>query len=109
MSPYYIGANDSSVTAWSTKRIPFEPKDWLLVFQKQLKSNISELSPVDGRVLYAAYRSPIRGYADVENLLIYNVLGDTSNAVTRNGLVFERFYEISRDCPAPLSSPALHQ
>lgn len=109
MSPYYIGASDSSVTAWSTKRIPFGPKDWLLVLRKQLKSDISQLSPVDGKVHHAAYRSPIRRYADVENLLIYNVLGDTSNAVTRNGLVFERFYEISQDCPAPLSSPALHQ
>ena len=109
MNPYYISANDSSVTAWSTKRIPFEPKDGLLVLQKQLKSDISQLSPVDGKVLHAVYRSPIRGYADVENLLIYNVLGETSNAVTRNGLVFERFYEISQDCPTQLSSPALHQ
>jgi len=45
--PYYIGANDSSVTAWSTERMPFPPTGWLLVLQKQLKSNVLELSPVD--------------------------------------------------------------
>jgi hypothetical protein len=109
--PYYIGANDSSVTAWSTQRIPFEATDWLLVLQRQLKSNVSELSPVDGRLLYAVYRSArpsAMECVDVENLLIYNVLGDTLNAVTRNGLVFERSYETPGDCPIQLSSPALH-
>ena len=111
-SNYYIGVNDSSVTAWSTALIPFQPKDWLLVFQKQLKASISELSPVNGKILRASYRSArslTRENADLENLLIYNVLGDTLNAVTRNGLVFERLYEIPRDCPVQLSSPALHK
>jgi len=110
--PYYIGANDSSVTAWSTERIPFPPTGWLLVLQRQLKSNVLELSPVDGKVLRASYRSaqtPTKEHADLENLLIYNVLGDTSNAVTANGLLFERLYETPRDCPVQLSSPALHQ
>jgi hypothetical protein len=111
-SNYYIGANDSSVTAWSTKRIPFMPTGWLLVLQKQLKSTILELSPVDEKVLYAAYRSArslTRENADLENLLIYNILGETLNAVSRHGLIFERFYEAPRDCPVQLCSPALHQ
>jgi len=110
-SNYYIDSDASRVTAWSTACIPFGPRDsdWRLAFRNELKSAISGLSPVDGKVLYAVYRSPIMAYADVENLLIYNVLGDTYNAVTRNGLVFERFYEISRDSPVQLLSPARHQ
>jgi hypothetical protein len=110
-SNYYIGANDSSVTAWSTARIPFGPRkpDWRAEFRNKLKRDVLGLSPLDGKVLHAVYRSPVMAYADVENLLIYNVLGDTHNAVRRNGLVFERFYEMSRDSPVQLCSPALHQ
>jgi len=111
MSPnYYIETSVSSVTAWSTAGIPFEPRDWLLVFRDQLKSAIAALSPVGGKILYAAYRSPIsESHVDVENLLIYNIgPGQLSNA-TKNGLIFKRFYQISRNCPIELSSPALHQ
>jgi len=109
--PYYVDQGPTNVTAWSTRRIPFGLKkpDWRVEFRDRLKSAISELSPVDGKLLHATYRSPITGYADVENLLIYNVLGDTHNAVTRNGLVFERFCEMSRDSPVQLLSTARHQ
>jgi len=108
-SNYYIETSTSSVTAWSTARIPFEPKDWLLEFRNRLKLAIAGLSPVDGRILYAAYRSPISKYADVENLLIYNISPAQLSNATRRGLVFERFYQMSRDCPVQLFSPALHQ
>jgi len=108
---YYIDSDASRVIAWSTACIPFGPRDpdWRLVFRNELKSAISGLSPVGAKALYAAYRSPSMAYADVENLLVYNVLGDTCNAVTTNGLVFERFYQILRDSPVQLSSPARHQ
>jgi hypothetical protein len=72
-SNYHIRTSISSVTAWSTARIPFEPRDWLLVFRRELQLAIAGLSPVDGKILYAAYRSPTSKYADVENLLIYNI------------------------------------
>ena len=109
-SNYYIETSTSSVTAWSTACIPFEPKDWLLVFRNQLKSAIARLSSVDGKILYAAYRSPIsKPHVDVENLLIYNIGPDRLSNATKNGLVFKRFYQISRNCPIQLSSPALHQ
>jgi len=108
---YYIETAISSVTAWSTAQIPFEPRDsdWRFAFRNHLKSAIAELSPVDGKILYAEYGSPISKYADVENLLIYNIgPAQLSNATTK-GLVFKRSYQISRDCPVQLSSPALHQ
>lgn len=108
-SNYYIETSTSSVTAWSTARIPFEPKGWLLEFRNQLRSAIAGLPSVDGRILYAAYRSPIGGYVDVENLLIYNVGPACLASATKNGLVFKRFYQASQNCPIELSSPALHQ
>lgn len=108
-SNYYIETAISSVTAWSTARIPFEPKGWLLEFRNQLRSAIPGLPSVDGRILYAAYRSPIRGYVDVENLLIYNVGPAYLASTTKRGLVFKRAYQVSRDCPVELTSPALHQ
>jgi hypothetical protein len=108
-SNYYIEASTSSVTAWSTARIPFEPKDWLLAFRNQLKLAIAGLPSLDGRILYAVYRSPIGGYVDVENLLIYNVGPAYLASATKNGLVFKRSYRASRNCPVELSSPALHQ
>lgn len=108
-SNYYIETAISSVTAWSTARIPFEPKGWLLEFRNQLRSAIARLSSVDGKILYAAYRSPIGGYVDVENLLIYNVGPAHLASATKNGLIFKRSYQISRNCPIELSSPALHQ
>ncbi|RIE08144.1 hypothetical protein SMC3_01375 [Candidatus Cryosericum hinesii] len=108
-SNYYIETGTSSVTAWSVARIPFEPKGWLLEFRNQLRSAVAGLPSVDGRILYAAYGSPISKYADVENLLIYNIgPAQLSNATTK-GLVFKRSYQISRDCPVQLSSPVLHQ
>jgi ferredoxin len=106
---YYIETGTSSVTAWSTARIPFEPKGWLLEFRNQLRSAIAGLPSVDGRILYAAYRSPIGGYVDVENLLIYNVGPAYLASATKNGLVFKRFYQASRVCPVELISPVLHQ
>jgi hypothetical protein len=110
MSPnYYIETAISSVTAWSTARIPFEPKGWLLEFRNQLRSAIAGLPSVDGRTLYAAYRSPIVGYVDVENLLIYNVGPAYLASATKNGLGFKRSYRASRVCPVELTSPALHQ
>ena len=108
-SNYHIETGISSVTAWSTARIPFEPRDWLLVFRKELQLAIARLSSVDGKILYAAYRSPINNYVDVENLLIYNIGPAQMSNATKNGLVFKRFYQISRNCPIQLSSPALHQ
>jgi hypothetical protein len=99
----------SSVTAWSTARIPFEPKDWLLEFRNQLKLAIARLSPVDGRTLYAEFGSPISKCVDVENLLIYYIGPTQLSNVTTRGLVFKRSYQVSRDCPVHLSSPALHQ
>ncbi|MGB9587542.1 MAG: hypothetical protein ACPL7O_05120, partial [Armatimonadota bacterium] len=108
-SNYYIQTGTSSVTAWSIARIPFEPKDWLLEFRNQLKSAIAELSPVDGKILYAEYGSPLSKYADVENLLIYNIGPACLASATKHGVVFKRSYQTSRDCPVQLSSPALHQ
>ena len=106
---YYVETRASSITAWSTAQIPFEPRDWLLVFRDQLKSAIAGLPSGGGKILYAAYGSAVIKYGDVENVLIYNIGPAQLSDVTKNGLVFRRFYEISRACPVELSSPPTHQ
>jgi len=110
--PYYIRADDTCVTAWSTACIPFppyKPHDWRADFRDDLRAAIARLPSRQGKVLSAAYRSPISEGADLENLLIYNIFDARLSSIARNGLIFERFYHVSRECPVPLSSQALCQ
>lgn len=67
-SNYDIGVNDSSVTAWSTACIPYppyKPQDWRVDFRDDLREAIAGLPSQQGKVLSAAYRSPIREGADL--------------------------------------------
>jgi hypothetical protein len=106
---YYIETGVSSVTAWSTAPIPFEPKGWLLAFRNDLRSAIGSLPSGGERVLSAAYRSSSYRLADTDNLLVYNIGPAHLASTTRHGLVLRRLYEISRDCPVQLCSPASSQ
>jgi hypothetical protein len=106
---YYIETGVSSVTAWSTAQIPFEPKNWLLAFRNDLRSAIGSLPSGGGKILCAAYRSSSHRLADTDNLLVYNIGPAQLASTTRQGLVLRRRYDISRNCPVQLCSPASSQ
>jgi hypothetical protein len=69
----YPEENCNVVELWSLKRLPFEPKDWLLDMRDSLRTAISQLIVNDSSILSATYTSPIEELCDVENILFYNV------------------------------------
>lgn len=94
------------VEAWSTRRLPFEPRGAMLEFRNGLRSTLGDLDAGDGR-LHCIYSSASTALCDAENVLLYNVGLSSFSALTRRGVVFERSYDLPT-CPDPLSGPALH-
>jgi hypothetical protein len=93
-APYLVtsDAHDATVEAWSTARLPFEPKGWLLELRADLRTALKRLRPRDGMVLSALYGSPIRGYCDAENILVYNVGAGHVSAAAVSRLRVERSF-----------------
>jgi hypothetical protein len=85
------------VEAWSTKRLPFEPKGWLASLRAELRGALPALYGGPDRVLSAVYGSPDPEPCDVENVLLYNVGARALRVVAAHGLRLERTYE----CPEP--------
>jgi len=111
MRNYFIKSpqpNNNTVELWSTKRLSFEPKDWLLEMKKDLKTVLMQLKSIDDAILYAFYSSRLQEYCDVENILLYNVGSGPFAHLCRKGLLIERKFELPPDCPSQLSSAPLH-
>lgn len=93
--------------AWSTRRLPFEPKGWLLQFRSELRAALKQLRSSPGTVLSGIYGSPVSEFCDVENVLLYNVGASSFVAAASGGLRLERSFA----CPTPpvrLEGEALH-
>ena len=103
---YYINADKSQVEAWSTIRLPFEPKGWMLDMRNSLKHAVKKLESDESTGLYAEYTSNERDLCDVENILIYNVGTGTFRNLCRRNLCFER--RISAVPPAPLADTKMN-
>ena len=81
-----------SVEFWSIKRIPFEPDGWMKTARGELREAIGKLPLQAGEILHAVYRSEERSFADVENILFYNVGTGCFAGLTSKGLRFERSF-----------------
>ncbi|MDQ6840198.1 MAG: hypothetical protein M3137_18165, partial [Actinomycetota bacterium] len=90
-APYLVRGSASVVAAWSTRRLPFEPKGWLLDLRSDLREAIRHLSP--SGALHASYTSPDRSFSDLENVLFYNVGGAAFSPLGLQTLSFERSFE----------------
>jgi len=93
---YYIkypSKNNNVTELWSAVRLPFEPKGWLLDMKKDLKDAIREMSPNDGKILYASYNSPNQGFCDIDNILFYNVGPGVFKHICQTGFLMERGYQ----------------
>ncbi len=70
---YAVDGDGRQVTAWSTKRLAFEPKGWQVAFRADLRAALRSLRPQRGRGLVVTYATPDQGFVDLENVLLYNV------------------------------------
>jgi hypothetical protein len=82
----------SDVEAWSSTRLPFEPKGWLLDFRRELAQACRELTAAPWQVLHAVYSSTDRRPVDIENVLTYNLGLGAIRAAVQHGLILERAY-----------------
>jgi hypothetical protein len=96
---FAVVLNDArdAVEVWSTERLPFEPKGWMLDLRSELRAALRQMRARHGAVLAAVYGSQVDTFCDVENVLVYNVGAGNFAATGAVGLRLERGYF----CPAP--------
>ncbi|WP_181778839.1 PGN_0703 family putative restriction endonuclease [Pseudonocardia pini] len=80
------------VEGFSRVRLPFEPRDGLLAFRRDLAQACRALMAEPGQVLHAVYESDDTSRVDIENVLTYNLGAGALRDAARNGLVLERSY-----------------
>ena len=111
LTPFCIVAGRdgmAQVEAWSTHRLPFEPRGWLLEFRDRLRTAVGSLNAKSNELLHAVYASPEHGNCDTENILFYNVGTGRFAKAARYGLRFERAFETPISCPHELSGKPRH-
>lgn len=59
----------AGISMLSLKRLPFEPKGWLVEMRDSLREHLKKLHKVNGNILYAAYQLDQIEYFDVENFI----------------------------------------
>ncbi|MEV8562317.1 hypothetical protein AB0478_38935 [Streptomyces sp. NPDC051917] len=87
---YEIEATRSTVSAWSVGRLPFEPNGWQRRFRDELRLALRALEPERGHALVAEYDAPDDAFADVENVLLYNIGAGSYGHLLGPGLVCRR-------------------
>jgi hypothetical protein len=88
--PWAVGGDARSVTAWSLRRLAFEPRGEMLEFRRALRAALKALEPVTGTGLVAIYLSPNDEFVDVENVALYNIGAGAYGHLTAAGLYCER-------------------
>lgn len=84
--------NGDHVELWSSVRLPFEPKGWMLDMRNSLRSTLKRMPNPEKKILHAKYVSADEGFFDIENILIYNVGTGTFSELSRLGLCIERAF-----------------
>ena len=109
--PYVLRASSDAVELWSTVRLPYEPRDWLLAMRNDLRLALRDLIPNSGGRLYALYSATDNGeFADTENVLLYNVGSGALRPLMAHSVAFERGYRMPDPPPASglVEGVALH-
>lgn len=94
MEPTYaLRTSADTVEAWSTVRLPFEPKGRMLEFRTELRAALRSLDPAAGAQLHAVYGATDDGqFVDTENVLLYNVGTAALRHLTDSAVTFERAF-----------------
>lgn len=92
MEPTYaLRTSTDTVEAWSTVRLPFEPKGRMLEFRTDLRAALRSLDPAAGAQLHAVYGAADDGqFVDTENVLLYNVGTAALRHLAESTVTFER-------------------
>lgn len=88
---FQVAGTTTAVDAWSDRRLGFEPKGSMVEFRAELRAALRRLDP--SPTLHAVYSSPDRRFADLENVLFYNVGGVGFSPLGTGTLTFERSFE----------------
>lgn len=95
---YVLRAAPDVVELWSTVRLPYEPRGWVLEMRNDLSRALRGLAPRSSGRLYAVYGAADDGaVVDTENVLLYNVSSGARRPLMARSVTFERSYEM----PAP--------
>ncbi len=94
----------TSIDAWSSLRLPFEPDGWPRDFRHDLQIAIRTLNPQPATCLHAIYTSPSNDRCDVDNILFYNLGPATFAHAMGSGVRFERVIAIPPACPTPIAN-----
>lgn len=94
------------VDAWSTRRLPFEPKGSMVEFRSAIRAGLAALGDGSGRLL-CVYSSRSAEMCDAENVLLYNVGVSNFSRIAARSMAFERSYDLP-PCPGELAGPARH-
>ncbi len=102
--------NNGSVEAWSTKRLPPEPRGEFRSMRDEIGKAVAELECGPEQVLHGTYMSSVseRQPIDTENTLFYNVPTNCFAKSARVGIKFERVFAAPPLAPHPMGSRALH-
>src|SRR4051812_38704168 len=93
---YAVVSSGTGVEGWSTTRLPFEPKGWLRTYRDDLRSALRTMEAADDAALLAEYATPDDGFADLENVLLYNIGSGSYSHLCRRGLVCRRVRSADR-------------
>lgn len=70
--------------------MPFEPKGWLREYRDELRRALRTMKAARTGILYAEYATPDDGFADLENVLLYNLGSSCYAHLARHGLICRR-------------------
>lgn len=93
------------IEVFADKRLPFEPKGWLLDLRSAIGRSVEGLNASSSQVLYACYLSVDSSPCDAENVLFYNVGTSRFKNASQFGLLFERGFDIPPSAPSGQSRP----
>lgn len=102
---FHVVPTPDLIEAWSTFRLPFQPKGEALELRTEIRTGISRLKRVPDRILDCTYRSADKAFVDTENVLIYNVGEACFSGVAAHGIRFERVFCEPPDSPETLQHP----
>lgn len=106
-APYSVVGAPERVEAWSRLRLPFEPKGWLHEYRSELRSALRTMRATRTGILYAEYATPDQSFADLENVLLYNLGSGCYAHLARQGIICRRtsshddLHRVSYTCLEP--------